>query len=277
MKPTFSITTDLAGQKADVAPILAAFARAGFAAAHWCHDWVGEPVFYSAAFAERVRGLAAGCGLRVADVHGYSGTADTGITYSDELFAAVNVNRAEFAARVGAGVLVLHLPPRGVPQATAGGGRALDETARRAAELAAEAVGRLLGPCGKLGVRLAVENLTGPAYVPAFYDALFQRLGPDELGFCYDSGHALVSGQADLVVRYAGRLLATHLHDNDGTADQHRLAGEGRADWPMVLGAMKRAGYAGTVNLEVHLPAGMELEAFCSLAFGRLKGLWDAA
>ena len=122
-----------------------------------------------------------------------------------------------------------------------------------------------------------MENLTGPAYVPAFYDALFQRLGPDDLGFCYDSGHALVSGQADLVVRYAERLLATHLHDNDGTADQHRLAGEGRADWPMILGAIKRSAYAGTVNLEVHLPAGMELEAFCSLAFGRLKGLWDAA
>jgi sugar phosphate isomerase/epimerase len=278
MKPTFSITTDLAGQKADVAPIFAAFAKGGFAAAHWCQDWVGEPVFYSAAFAQRVGGLAAGCGLRVADVHGYSGTSDTGITYSDELFAAVNVNRAEFAARVGAGVLVLHLPPHGAPKVAAGGGAAaIEEAARRAADLAAEAVGRLLGPCHKLGVRLAVENLTGPAYVPAFYDALFQRLGPEELGFCYDSGHALVCGQADLVVRYAGRLLATHLHDNDGTADQHRLAGEGRADWPMILGAIKRSAYAGTVNLEVHLPAGMELEAFCTLAFGRLKALWNAA
>jgi sugar phosphate isomerase/epimerase len=279
MKPIFSITTDLAGQKAEIGPIFAAFGKAGFAAAHWCHDWAGEPVFYSAAMAQRVRGLAADSGLRVADVHGYSGTGDTGITYSDELFAAVNVNRAEFAARVGAGVLVLHLPPQGMPPAATagGGGRAPEEAAKQAADVAAEAVGMLLGPCGELGVRLAVENLPGPGYGPAFYDALFQRLGSDELGFCYDSGHALMAGQADLVVRYGGRLLATHLHDNDGTADQHRLVGEGRADWPMVLGAIKRAGYAGTVNLEVHLPAGMELEAFCSLAFGRLKGLWDAA
>jgi len=261
----FSITTDLAGQKAEITPVLAAFGTAGFAATHWCHDWAGEPVFYSAAFAEEVRRLAGAAGLRIADVHAFSGTDATGITYSDELFAAMALNRAEFAARVGADVLVLHLPPHPVPDPAV------------AAQAAIQAVRRILPPCRGFGVRLAIENLVGPAHVPALYDALFAEFAPDELGFCYDSGHALVARQADLLARYAGRLVATHLHDNDGTADQHRLPGEGVADWPAILGMIQRCGYCREPNLEVHLPKGADLADFCTLARRRLAELWGAA
>jgi sugar phosphate isomerase/epimerase len=265
MTPTFSMTTDLAGQKADIETVLAAFGAAGFAAAHWCHDWTDEPVFYSESFAGRVRHLAEANALRVADVHGFSGTGQTGVTWTRELFAAANLNRAEFAARLGADLLVLHLPALPVPDPA------------KAARRAVTDVRRILPGCRKLGVRLAVENLAGPAHVPAFFDALFARFSPDELGFCYDSGHALLTGRADLVVRYADRLLATHLHDNDGREDQHLLPGEGRCDWPTILGAIKASSYAGTVNLELHLPQGADLRGFCKHALRRIGGLWDAA
>jgi sugar phosphate isomerase/epimerase len=265
VEPTFSITTDLAGQKADVEAVLAAFEAAGFTAAHWCHDWTGEPVLYDEAFAARVRGLAEAHALRIADVHGFSGTGGTGIPWTVELFERVNVNRARFAARVGADVLVLHLPALPTPD--------VDEAARRAVA----DVRRILDSCRELGVRLAVENLAGPAHVPAFFDALFERFAPDELGFCYDSGHALLTGRQDLVVRYAGRLAATHLHDNDGTGDQHRLPSEGRCDWPMILGAIKQSAYTGTINLEVRLPRDADLHAFCRKAHRRIAELWAQA
>ncbi len=263
MTPTFSITTDLAGQRADVGPVLAAFGAAGFPAAHWCHDWTGEPVLYDEAFAERVRRLTEAHALRIADVHGFSKTGPTGIPWTEELFERINVNRARFAARVGADVLVLHLPALPTPDA--------DEAARRAVA----DVHRILRPCRELGVRPAVENLAGPAHVPAFFDALFERFAPDELGFCYDSGHALLTGRQELVVRYADRLAATHLHDNDGRADLHRLPGEGRCDWPLVLGAIKQSAYTGTINLEVHLPRDAELHAFCRKARRRIAKLWQ--
>jgi len=265
MPATFSITTDLAGQKEDPARLLPAFAAAGFAAVHWCQDWTGEPVFYDEAFAATVRELAAEHTLHVADIHGFGGTGETGVPFPDELFAAINVNRAEFAARVGASVLVLHLPPRPVPDPA------------QATPAALAAVRMLLPPCRELGVRLAAENLVGPAHVPAFFDALFDEFAPDELGFCYDTGHALIAGRTDLLRRYLDRLIATHLHDNDGRADQHRLPGEGEVDWPTVLGAIKGSGYVGTVNLEVHLPPAEDLLAFCRRAQQTLLTLWEKA
>jgi len=265
MRATFSITTDLAGQKEDPARLIPAFAAAGFDAVHWCHDWTGEAVFYSRAYGTEIGKLAAEHGLRVADVHGFGGTGGTGVTFTEELFAAINLNRAEFAVRAGATALVLHLPPRPVPDP------------RRAAASAAEAVRALLPGCQTLGVRLAVENLAHPAHRPTFFDALFAEFAPEELGFCYDSGHALITGRADLLTRYADRLLVTHLHDNDGTEDQHRLPGEGKVDWPAVLGAIRSSGTKGTVNLEVRLPDGADLDVFCRQAHGRIRALWEAA
>ena len=52
---TFSITTDLAGQKRAMAGVFPAFAAAGFTAVHWCQDWAGEPVLYDEAFADETR------------------------------------------------------------------------------------------------------------------------------------------------------------------------------------------------------------------------------
>jgi len=265
MPPTFSITTDLAGQKEDAARLFPAFAAAGFQAVHWCQDWTGQPVFYDEAIARNVARLAGECGLRVADVHAFSGTRPEGPPWTDELFEAINRNRAEFAARVGAEVLVLHLPAMPTPEPA--------EAARRAVA----DVGRLLPACRELSVRLAIENLAGPAHTPALFDALFEAFAPDELGFCYDSGHALLTDEPGLIARYADRLAATHLHDNDGWADQHRPPGEGVADWPMILGTIKRSRYAGTVNLEVHLPPDEDLAAFCKRIRTDLAERWGAA
>lgn len=263
MSVEFSNTTDLAGKKAVIAPIFSAFRCAGFSAVHWCHDWIGEPVFYSDAFAEQVRQLAAHNSLRVADVHGFGGTDPTGITCTDELFLALNINRAEFAARLGADILVMHLPVRNIESKDS----AIPDSI---------AILKALRPaCGDLGVRLAVENLPWPSHTYAFFEALFDEFDEDYLGFCYDSGHAILTGQADLVVRYGDRLIATHLHDNDGSDDQHRLPGKGKADWPMIVNAIKQAGYSGTVNLELHLPADMALEEFCRQAYKTIEKCWE--
>jgi len=79
---------------------------------------------------------------------------------------------------------------------------------------------------------------------------------------------------ADLLGRYAKRLIATHLHDNDGSQDQHRLPmpGEGKADWPRIVGVLKESSYGGPVNLEVGLPPGTDLDAFCRRGYKVLSG-----
>jgi sugar phosphate isomerase/epimerase len=74
------------------------------------------------------------------------------------------------------------------------------------------------------------------------------------VGFTLDTGHAVVAGQDPVALARAmdHRLLLTHLHDNDGTADQHRPAGRagpngdaagGVVDWPALLAALRETGY----------------------------------
>jgi len=261
MNHEFSITTDLAGQKKLPGPLFRAFNTASFTAVHWCQDWSGEPIFYSADYAQQVRQLAEHHGLRVADVHGYGGTGD-GITYTDELFAAVNINRAEFASRLGADVVVLHLPAQRLA------------TSQGAIESSIMLLRGIRPAFEKLGVRAAVENLPWTTHEDAFLDVLLGEFPPSFLGFCYDSGHAVISRQAHLLARHIDRLLVTHLHDNDGSADQHRLPGEGKADWQEIVRILKRSAYRGTLNLELYLPADTDLVTFCRKAYSTLEKLW---
>ena len=107
------------------------------------------------------------------------------------------------------------------------------------------------------------------------FKIMFERFEPDFVGLCYDSGHAVLTGQDDLIARHGDRLLVTHLHDNDGESDQHLLPGKGKIDWASELVAIKQSGYSGTINLEVALPDGEQLEDFCKLACNTIREYWD--
>lgn len=106
---------------------------------------------------------------------------------------------------------------------------------------------RLLDEAGKLGVKLALENVERPDYL----DYVFSSIGDENLGFCYDSGHDfLVSGGLGILEKYADRLLALHLHDNDGLEDLHLLPGDGKIDWQAVKFKLNKAGFGGPITLE---------------------------
>ena len=61
----------------------------------------------------------------------------------------------------------------------------------------------------------------------------------------------LARGEAG--IREAGPLLqALHLHDNDGSGDQHLMPyGAGKIDWKDVFSALKEVGYRGLYNWEI--------------------------
>jgi sugar phosphate isomerase/epimerase len=245
---------------------LADVSRAGFTHADWCWDWCGKPVFYEAAFMTLAARAFEHHNLRLSSVHGYA-CPPAGLTFTRELFLAVNVNRIEFASRMGAKVLVAHVPLHDVPSQEEALAESIDvlEDLRPAAE--------------KAGVRVAVEDLYSPRQFDqiAFFDALFARFGPEYLGLCYDSGHASMTGCQDFVERYASRLLCTHLHDNDGKNDLHHLPGTGVADWTMILGSLKRSGFAGPVNMEIRIPRDEPHGPFFKQALKALQDLWAKA
>lgn len=264
MKTIFSITSDIAGQKSDLDVFFRAAASAGFDAVHWCHDWIGEPVRYDDDFIQRVRALIDRYRLPVADVHSYDSSPPTEDALADERrYLEMNLNRIEFASRIGAGGVVVHLQPR------------KEDCPEEFFERSLEKLERMLPAARAAGVWIAVENLPNPMHTEAFFDALWERFDAREVGFCYDSGHAVITRQQHFLGQYIDRLKATHLHDNDGSGDQHLLPGLGRADWPYIAETIRSSRYAGTVNLEIGLPEGEALDERCLFALKTLKGLWS--
>ncbi len=263
MERVGSISTDFGGRSYCPGPLMAEAKAAGFGALHWTHDWAGLPSFYSEDFGRQVRQLIDLHQCPIPSVHGYSGTLETGVRYSDELFTAAQVNRAEFARQIGADAIVLHLPTTDCDS--------LDEAIDRSIT-ALQSIRPAFEACG---VRVAVENLHRPCHIEAFFDALFSTFDEGFVGFCYDSGHAVLTGRQSLLRSYAHRLLVTHLHDNDGSSDQHRLPGEGQVDWEFTMGVLRESGFAGPINLELNQPHEVDLADYLRQARERLDRLWQ--
>ena len=121
-------------------------------------------------------------------------------------------------------------------------------------------------------VNVALENLRNSeslAYV-------FEKIELQHIGFCYDSGHHNCRNpKEDLLKKYGSRLMALHLHDNDGTDDQHRLPLEGTIDWNKTMQSISQTNYSGAIALEVinREYEKMSAEGFLSVAFERAKKL----
>jgi L-ribulose-5-phosphate 3-epimerase len=100
----------------------------------------------------------------------------------------------------------------------------------------------------KKGINIALENLRRPDYL----DFVFSNIQSDRLLFCYDSGHEnCYTKGTDLLAKYLHKLCCLHLHDNDGSSDQHRIPGEGTMDWEHIQSLLNDSCYPGSLSLEV--------------------------
>lgn len=175
----------------------------------------------------------------------------------------------EACVLLGARLMVVH----------AGSQYALGEAAE-AARRAADSVGQIVGDAESMGITLVIENLPGGyvlesgGEVRSFVDGF----GTPTVRACYDSGHAHITGGAVGAIEALAPVLAhLHIHDNDGTGDQHRMLGLGSIDWQAVGDALRVAGYRGPALLELPLPEGhtaismrdraLELMGYSPLAF----------
>lgn len=124
--------------------------------------------------------------------------------------------------------------------------RCREESLRQVARLA-----------GEKGIRVALENM-GRETVPAFADLrelvkLVDRLGEENVGICFDTGHCLISGidPLDEVEQCAERLHSFHLHENDCVEDLHWVPGRGPVDWSRFFDKVRRLDYKGPFILEL--------------------------
>lgn len=116
-------------------------------------------------------------------------------------------------------------------------------------------------------VILALENLRWWNYL----DPVFEQVDSPGLGFCYDSGHALLYNEKpyELPVKYADKLAALHLHDNMMEKDDHRIPIEGMINLHALVDSIVAADYKGPLSLEVANPqAGEEPLSYLKRAYG---------
>jgi len=229
-----SITTDYAHvDRGDPSPYLRRIADAGFTHIHWCHHW-NTDFAYSRWEIAQIGDWLAEYGLKLLDLHASVGPEKNWASEKEyERLAGVELvqNRIEMTARLGGDAIVMHIPS--IPGW---------EPLRRSLD-ALESSAR------SHGVRIALENGSFGAIAP-----WLAEYGPDYLGLCYDSGHGnlIPDGLAQLD-RLKERLICVHLHDNDGTADQHNLMFTGSVDWPALARILARSAYTKPVSTEANM------------------------
>jgi len=149
----------------------------------------------------------------------------------------------ELARRVPVDVLVVHLGLQDALLASAA------DNARDAARRSVEAIAAYASP---LGVRVALEVIPNALSTADALVALVEDLDLPNVGICLDFGHAHMMGDVvDAIETLSGMLVATHVHDNHGTRDEHLPPFEGTIDWPGALMALQKVGYDGPMMLEL--------------------------
>lgn len=83
-------------------------------------------------------------------------------------------------------------------------------------------------------------------------DKLNALAGKNVFGLCFDTGHAnlLRHDMRVFIPIYGKRIKALHIHDNNGSNDNHLAPLTGTINWNHFCSAMKEAGYDGDLSFE---------------------------
>jgi sugar phosphate isomerase/epimerase len=209
----------------------------------------------SAARLERIAALYREAGLRIDSFHlPFAAEDDIASFYETARQKAVTRMQQvmEQAARLGARVVIQH--PSTSRYSVAAEGL---ETYLRQIERSLQA---LLPRAEKLGLIVALENmLPGPdgprlGSSPEHFAVFDRRFAHPHLGFCLDTGHALVAGGPGGAHAFfqamAPRLAAFHLADNAGDRDSHLAPGRGLVDWDPLFRGAAELGFAHPMCIE---------------------------
>ena len=118
----------------------------------------------------------------------------------------------------------------------------------------------LLPRAASLGLVIAIENMLPGAdgsrvgSKPEHLSLIAERFADPNLGFCLDTGHALVAGGPEGAGEFfrvmAPMLAAFHLADNAGDRDSHLAPGRGLVDWDAIFTSMAEIRYARAACIE---------------------------
>ena len=280
-----SITTDYAGATGAPEPALRRIAGAGFTHIHWCHHF-NDDFVYGGYEVDEIKSVVKKLGLRLLDVHGSCGREKRYWSLREyERLEGVELvkNRIElFRALDGEGCVIMH-----IPYLTADISPEAAEMRQREFSSVLRSLDELVPYMETRGVRLALENMPDDTWETL--DACFARYPEKTVGLCYDSGHGNWRIRKQIADIARGdrrrRLMALHLNDNGGAADDHQPPFMGTVEWNQLLPVIAGSPYRGPLSFEIVMrqtpfvdPAAMEQPeerqvAFLTDAFRRCSGM----
>ena len=71
------------------------------------------------------------------------------------------------------------------------------------------------------------------------------------------------------------RIVATHVHNNEGFTDSHMLPSQGTMDWPTVMGAFAKCGYDNALTLEINYKPTRSLTSYFAHSLDCLSELYS--
>jgi sugar phosphate isomerase/epimerase len=145
-------------------------------------------------------------------------------------------------------------------------------------ENALSAIEHLRAFARPLGVSLLLENIPNDLSTPEKLKELIRLLRYDDLGVCFDVGHAhLMSTVHQAFSVLEGRIRSTHIHDNKRDKDAHLWPGEGTIDWEQTMQSLRGAARAPALLLEIEGAEGMDLSGKMAEVYGKLESAGVAA
>lgn len=186
----------------------------------------------------------AATGMRVLDVHGPH-TREHNLWSEDraarDAAIAMVTARLQLTKALGGDAMVYHVPTG--CQVTPTVVNHLIDSFRRLEPVATG-----------LGINIALENHYDLENDRAALSACFQQFSPEYIGFTFDSGHALRSGNTDWLIEYCfDRLTVLHLTNNEEGQDRHWIPSisDGYVDWELIAKSIAKSPYEKPIQLEV--------------------------
>lgn len=228
-------------------------AEAGFTHLHFDHQFNSDVLFSIHEMREYRKWLAE-LGLTLLDVHASTGREKLWYAleeYRRKSGVELIINRIElFSELEGTGALAIHIPcyrrAVGFPQ------EELDRIPQYVVQLR-RSLDELMPVLEKHNVCLALENMPNEEFEVS--GELLPDYPAERLGIAYDSGHGNYGFNRGLdhLERLKSRLAVIHLHDNDGTLDQHQPPFYGNVDWRRLVDIIDSSAYHGPLSFEISM------------------------
>ncbi|MCL2143684.1 MAG: sugar phosphate isomerase/epimerase [Methanomassiliicoccaceae archaeon] len=102
----------------------------------------------------------------------------------------------------------------------------------------------------EFGIIAALENMPSFRFmIGTTAEQLFSIVDGTDMKICFDIGHANTTKQTNEIIDLLGdRIRNVHIHDNNGTNDDHMTIGDGQIDFEKVLKRLSK--YTGNYIIE---------------------------